>query len=135
LKAALLLGTTSKEYIQLRKELAAEFAGTPKSNAPFALLFGALLAPDASQRPFAQIQRQLKNVNSYLDMFARIAESTLGELGSSEASETLNPEQLASAREVLNALKSCAARNDFGHKKRVMMAINAPLSAFRAASV
>lgn len=134
-KSALLLGTTPEEYLDLRKQLAADFSDTPESNARFAEDFADLLAPDASLRLFAQIKPHLAEVNGYSAMFASIADSALEELGSADASDKLTPEQLASAREVLNALKSWAARTDFGDEKRAMAAIDAVVNAFRAANI
>jgi hypothetical protein len=134
-KAAMLLGTTPEEYLELRKELAGDYVDTPESNARFASDFVDLLAPDASARIFTQIQPHLAEVNNYSGMFASVADSALDELASDEASDTLSAEQLASAREVLNALKSWAARTDFGDEKRAKLAINAVVSAFRAANV
>jgi hypothetical protein len=134
-KAAMLLGTTPEEYLDLRKELASSFVDTPESNQRFAGDFADFLAPDASDRLFAQIQPHLAQVPLYSGMFAGMADSLLEELGTEDANEKLSPEQLASAREVLNALKSWAARTDFSDEKRAKSAINALVSAFRAANV
>ena len=134
-KAAMLLGTTPEEYLDLRKELAGAWVDTPESNQRFTSDFADLLAPDASDRLFAQIQPHLLQVPMYSGMFASVADSLLAELGTDDANESLSSEQVASATEVLNALKSWAARTDFSDEKRAKTAINTLVSAFRAANV
>ena len=138
-KAAALLGTTPEEYLELSKDLANDYVDSPESNASFASDFADLLAPDASARIFAQVQPNLGMANMYRDSFAGMADGMLQEFGSagpnSESDSQLTPEQLAAATEVLQAFKGWAMRTDFSDEKRAMAAINAVVSAFRAANV
>ena len=141
--AAMLLGTTPEEYLDLSKDLANDYIDTPESNASFASDFADLLAPDASARIFAQVQPNLALANVYRDSFAGMADAMLQEFGSaganaganSGADSPLTPEQLAAANEVLQAFKGWAMRTDFSDEKRAMAAINAVVTAFRAANV
>ena len=134
-KAAVLLGTTPEEYIELSKDLRNDYNDSPESNASFAANFSALLAPDASARIFAQVQPSLALGNVYRDSFASIADSLLQEFGSNGADSQLTPEQLAAAQEVLQAFKGWATRTDFSDEKRAKAAIDAVVAAFRAANV
>jgi hypothetical protein len=138
-KAAMLLGTTPEEYLELSKDLSNDYLDTPESNASFATDFADLLAPDASARIFAQVQPSLALANVYRDSFAGMADGLLQEFGSnganSGADSELTPDQLAAAQEVLQAFKAWAMRTDFSDEKRARASIDAVVSAFRAAKV
>lgn len=138
-KAAMLLGTTPEEYIELSKDLRNDYKDSPESNASFATDFADLLAPDAAARIFAQVQPNLAMANMYRDSFAGLADGMLQELGSDGANSggdaQLTPEQLAAAQEVLQAFKGWAMRTDFSDEKRMKASIDAVVSAFRAANV
>ena len=134
-KAAMLLGTTPEEYLELSKDLSNDYLDSPESNASFATDFADLLAPDASARIFAQVQPSLALANVYRDSFAGMADGLLQEFGSNEADSQLTPDQLAAAQEVLQAFKAWAMRTDFSDEKRARASIDALVSAFRAANV
>ncbi len=134
-KAAVLLGTTPEEYLELRKDLADAYTDDIESNASFANDFAYLLAPDAAKRIFDKLQPELPSANIYRDSFAGMADSILDEFSSAGPDSQLTPEQLAAANEVLQAFKGWAMRTDFSDEKRAMAAINTVVSAFRAANV
>lgn len=134
-KAAMLLGTTPEEYIELSKDLRNDYSDSPESNVSFAADFADLLAPDASARIFAQVQPNLALGNMYRDSFATMADSLLQEFASNGSDSQLTPEQLAAANEVLQAFKGWAMRTDFSDEKRAKAAIDAVVVAFRAANV
>ncbi len=134
-KAAMLLGTTPEEYLELSKDIANDYADTPESNASFATDFADLLAPDAPARIFAKVQPNLAAANMYRDSFAGMADSMLQEFSDAGPDSQLTPEQLVAANEVLQAFKGWALRTDFSDEKRAKAVINAVVSAFRAANV
>ena len=134
-KAAVLLGTTPEEYLELRKDLADDYIDSPESNASFATDFADLLAPDASARIFAKVQPSLALANMYRDSFAGLADGVLAEFSNAGPDSELTPEQLAAAKEVLQAFKGWATRTDFSDEKRAKAAIDALVAAFRAANV
>ncbi len=138
-KAAMLLGTTPEEYIELSKDLSNDYTDSPESNASFATDFADLLAPDASARIFAQVQPNLALANMYRDGFAAMADGMLQELASngpdSESDSPLTPEQLSAANEVMQAFKGWAVRTDFSDEKRAKASIDAVVAAFRAANI
>ena len=138
-KAAMLLGTTPEEYIELSKDLSNDYTDSPESNASFATDFADLLAPDASARIFAQVQPNLAMANMYRDGFAAMADGMLQEFASngpdSESDSLLTPEQLSAANEVMQAFKGWAVRTDFSDEKRAKAAIDAVVAAFRAANI
>jgi len=137
-KAAMLLGTTPEQYIALSDDLANEYTDTPESNLAFAKNFEILLAPDAVDRIFVEVQPSLVGLNVYRDSFAEMGNSMLAEMGTNadaEGGTALPPDQLAAAREVFAAFQGWSMRTDFSDEKRARAAIVALVTAFRAVNV